>query len=127
MIYDEDDVLEAISGEQRIRCKVERCKNPAAWRTEPAKGGEPIAMCGWHVMYGGSKWGHERRGELVHVGRLAVASTEKHRSKTTHVPRLDPRGRLTPPDAEKYLLGVKYTTRLMRGSLGRLSHLRLVR
>ncbi len=120
MIYDEDDVLEPISGKTKRRCLMGDCKNYAAWMTAPMGGNEPVPMCGWCVLYGGSTWGHERRDEIVIVGRTARASAFTHRRKTTHVPQLDERGRLDLGDSEKFLLGVKYMTHVIKnGPLGK--------
>lgn len=125
MLYDEDDVLEPLVGNQHIRCKVDGCRTRASWTTEPAAGGEPLPMCGWHVLYGGSKWGEERRDEIVRVGPAVVAFAEKNRGPQTHVPPLDPRGRFADPvDAERYLKGIKDSTRVAKRLMGRIALMR---
>lgn len=119
MLLDEDNVLVAITGDQRFRCQVpDGCKERASWITEPAAGGDAIKMCAWHVFYGGSKWGIERKEEIAVAGRTIQAFALKNRGPHTDVPDLDPRGRLKPVHAERYLLGIKestgFTKRLMQ-------------
>jgi hypothetical protein len=128
MLYDEDGVLVAIVGNQRFCCQVEDekpCKNQAAWITEPVTGGAPIKMCGWHVLYGGSKWGEERKGEIVVLGPTVRAHALKYRTKTTTVPELDERGRFKDPThAERFVLGVKNTTGMARKMMRRIGVMR---
>lgn len=130
MLYDEDDLLEPITGNQRLRCQDEDgCRAQATWRTEPADGGDPVPMCAWHILYGSSRWGRERRDEIARLGRLARDFGQENRdqgSRSSHVPELDERGRLGPADAENYILGVKRTTKMARGVFRRIGGLRLL-
>lgn len=124
MILDENNELTAIAGKQRFRCKVDGCKHRACWLAEPVGGGEPITMCGWHVLYGGSKWGDERKDDIVHLGPMIQHTAMRTRTETTNVPKLDPRGRLPVEDCERFLLGVKKTTVTARRLMGRIRVLR---
>jgi hypothetical protein len=122
MLYDEDGVLLPVKTAKSIRCGCGECDRIASWETEPVSGGKPVPMCGWHVLYGGSKWGHDRRGEIALIGNAAKTQAEVHGNETSHVPILDVRGRFNDcSDADKFLMGVKFTTNLMKGTLGRLT------
>jgi hypothetical protein len=96
--------------EERKSCLV--CgRRVASWRAT-RRGGEAEPMCAWCVMYSPqSAWGYANRAELLHVGRAAQESAAR---AGKDVPELDPRGRLQPSAAERFLLGVVFTDRALR-------------
>lgn len=120
MLYVEDGELEAILVSERHRCVV--CKHDksfAAWRVEPKDGGEHVPMCSWCVMYSNqAKWGWENREELSAVGALCKTAAEQSRGRNTHVPQLDERHRIGRGDADKWMMGVQFTSRALRKKLG---------
>ena len=116
MIYDAEGVLEPLEGKTGRRCSMEGCGNYAAWKTPPRGSAEPVVMCARCVLYGGSEWGHENRKEIATVGKISRQHAMANRRKSTHVPQLDDRWRLDAADSEKFLLGVKYTTALIKRS-----------
>lgn len=108
------------------RCTCMAChRRVASWMAEqrrevPREGGRTWrqSMCGWCVLYSpSSAWGHANREELLHVGRAAQETALK--SSRGEVPVLDDRGRLAPPEAEKFLLGVAFTDRMLKQLGGR--------
>lgn len=107
------------------RCTCMACqRRVASWmalerREIPRVGGEPWrkSMCGWCVLYSPlSAWGYANREELLHVGRAVQEMALKARREG--IPVLDDRGRLAPSDAEKFLLGVVFTDRMVRRFVG---------
>ena len=79
-----------------------------------------IPMCGWCIMYSeGCQWGHEERDEILHIGR---ASQEQAAKSGKKIPSLDERGRLTPPDAERFMLGVAFTSKMLT-KVGRMARM----
>ena len=120
MLYAEEDELEAILVSERHRCAVcNHRKHFAAWRVELKVGGEMAPMCSWCVMYSNQAvWGYENREELAGVGILCKTTAEHSRGRNTHVPKLDKRHRLSRKDADKWLLGVQFTSRALRKKLG---------
>lgn len=115
MLYFDDKELEPLLSTQRCRCS--RCKERVAtWMVPLAEHEKKGPLCAWCVMYSKeSEWGYRHREELLHVGRACVGMAAQHR-KT--IPVLDELGRLSPDDAEKYMLGVAFTSRMLRGPLG---------
>lgn len=80
-----------------------------------------VPMCGWCILYSNyCKWGYESREEILHVGRAA----QEHAGKANKpIPMLDERGRLVPEDAERFLLGVAFTSKMLSkvGKMARLA------
>lgn len=115
------DEIEVNKGEAKETCAV--CeKRRAMWiavaQTPPTEDGLSIrkmdgkvSMCAWCILYSGyCQWGHEERDEILHVGRAA----QEHAAKSNKpLPALDERGRLVPEDAERFLLGVAFTSKLL--------------
>jgi len=62
----------------------------------------------------------DRRNEIALVGRSAKFLAETQGAQNAHVPILDAEGRMQHLDAERYLMGVKYTTMLVKNRLGRI-------
>lgn len=129
MLYVEENELEAILVSERHKCSVcNHRKNFAAWRVEPlgALGDERVPMCSWCVMYSNkAKWGYENREELSAVGALCKTTAERTRGKNTHVPKLDARHRLNRKEADRWLLGVQFTSRALRNKLRPVANLHL--
>ena len=119
MLYADDNELEAILVSERHRCVVcNHRKNFAAWRVELKVGGDKAPMCSWCVMYSNqAKWGYENREELSAVGVLCKTTAERSRGKNTHVPKLDARHRLDRQCADRFLLGVQFTSRALKKKL----------
>lgn len=68
-------------------------------------------MCAYCLLYSGkAQWGHDNRAELLEVGRGAQEQAAKHNKP---IPAIDERGRLHPADAEKFLMGVSFTSRMV--------------
>ena len=94
------------------------CGQKASWRL--ARGGEMAPFCGWCVLYGDSDWSRENAAELVAVGEYVKASAKFAHGKNTETPELDERHRLSPDAAERFVMGVVFTSRLLaQGPLGR--------
>ena len=88
----------------------------ATWEAEPKELGAKIQACAHCAMYSTkTAWGHKNREELLHVGRYCQVHALKHKKPP---PDIDERGRLEPAEAEKYMLGVAYST-LLFSKLGR--------
>ena len=70
-----------------------------------------MPMCGWCILYSGkSTWGYENRDEILHVGR---AAQEQALKVNRTPPELDERGRLDPEAAERFMLGVAFTVKMV--------------
>ena len=83
--------------------------------------GETKPFCGWCVMYGNSEWARLNAEELVAVGAFVRTYALKHGGPRALVPELDERHRLLPDAADRYVMGVVTTSRLLaQGQLGRL-------
>lgn len=105
-----------ILASDKIRCSM--CASRSSpWKAAKKSGDELVPMCGWCVMYAGSKWGHENRDELLYVGRTCVGIAAKHGRP---LPELDERGRLSPEAAERYMMGIAFTTRMFRSPMARI-------
>jgi len=89
---------------------VECGKRRAMWCAVDGEG-EKVSLCGWCLLYcERSKWGYERREEILYVGKAA----QEHAAKAGKViPSLDNLGRLMPEDAERFLLGVAFTSKML--------------
>jgi hypothetical protein len=124
MLFISSEELEVIPAKAGIECV--RCKERvASWRMEPVDGGEKVPFCGWCVLYGGSKWGYENREDLAWAGRYVQGEGIARQGKNTIIPMLDERHRLAPPDAEKYVMGIIFTSRILENSpLGRFTRKR---
>lgn len=73
-------------------------------------------FCAWCLMYSSmAQWGYDHRAEMLHVGRFALGMAANHGKP---VPVLDARDRLSPEDAEKFMLGVSFSSRLMVDRMG---------
>lgn len=125
------DEIEVNKTETKETCAV--CeKRRAMWfgvaQTPPTEEGLSIRkldgkvpICGWCIMYSGyCQWGHEERDEILHVGRAA----QEHAAKANKpIPMIDERGRLMPEDAERFMLGVAFTSKLLT-KMGKMARMR---
>lgn len=118
MLYFSED--EVCVNQERRYCQLclDRVGN---WKTKLKEGekeeeGGDVVVCGWCLLYSGrTRWGHENREELLEVGRAATELAAKHCKK---LPALDERARLSPGDAERFVMGVSFTSRVMVDRLG---------
>lgn len=125
LLIDDDDPLEPILGTSGTQCRVCEEKRAATWKGKLRTGEEDVPMCAWCVLYAGSDWGYRNRDEILAMGIRIRQSALAANRKRTHVPELDERHRLPPPDAEKLMLGVGWTSSHLRTKLvGALSVLR---
>lgn len=116
LFIDPDEVKVIPAG--RTRCG---CERYASWEMKD-RNGEAVPFCGWCLMYGESEWGYLNRGELSHVGGYVRAQALRSRRKGTLVPELDEMHRLDPDAADRFVMGVVFTSRLLsQGPLGRLA------
>jgi len=120
MLYiDPDEVKIVPSG--RTKC-VDCEERYASWGMKLDGGEDQVPFCGWCLMYGSSEWGRLNRDELVAVGEYVKASALARRGKNTEAPELDERHRLPPDAADRYVMGIIFTSRLLaQGPLGRLA------
>jgi hypothetical protein len=91
-----------------------RCGRTAIWHvgeSDPV-GDEGGSFCGFCLLYDveHSPWAKDNREEVLHVGRTCQGMAAMHNKP---VPSLDDRGRLGADDAEKYAMGILYTTRTL--------------
>lgn len=110
MLYlDDYEVIEA----RKHRCESQDGCNRGAGVRVLAEGGESrVALCAWHLLYGDSQWGVDNRDEVMMAGPCAVAEAKK--ASRSHVPVLDGAGRFSPQDAERFALGLIFTSRLLK-------------
>jgi len=123
LLLREKDV-EQIPAKDSVTCA--KCnKRLASWMALPRGESKRVPFCSWCLLYGGSKWGHQNREEIYFAGRYVRGTTAVARGKNTNVPVLDEEYRLSPQDAERYVMGIVFTTRRVeRGLMGRFLRLR---
>jgi len=107
----ENDEMVATSAEAGVTCEV--CgERIATWETVQTEKPTTLKVCAHCAMYSmRGAWGHRCRAELLHVGRLCQGQAMKHGRP---IPDLDERGRLEPVEAEKFMMGVAYSTLILR-------------
>jgi hypothetical protein len=116
MLIFSDAEVEPMLASKGILCSM--CgERSSPWKAAKKDGIELEPMCGWCVMYAGSAWGHDNRHELLYVGRTTLGIAVKHDKPR---PTLDERDRLSPRDAERYMMGIAFTSRMFGGSLKRI-------
>lgn len=98
------------------RCICALChERKATWGTKLLSG-EGASLCAYCLLYSGkTEWGHDNRAELLEVGRAAQELAVKHAKP---LPMLDERGRLHPADAEKFVMGVSFTSKMVVDRFG---------
>jgi len=99
---------------EKVPCLLCRSK-VATWEVRLLSD-ERVCVCAYCLLYSGkTKWGHENRKELLEVGRAAQQLAAKHRQP---IPEIDQRGRLNSFDAEKFIMGVSFTSRMVLDRMG---------
>lgn len=112
MLFIEAEEVEVIPAKDGIKCSC--CKERvASYKMEPQGGGERQPFCGWCVLYGGTRWGHENRDELAWSGRYVQQEGKRSRAKHVVIPMLDELGRLDAVSAERYVMGILFTSKLL--------------
>jgi len=112
MLYFTDDQVHVCK--EKHPC-AECRERKATWVTTLLDGSE-VNVCAFCLLYSGkTEWGHDNRAELVEVGRAAQEQAAKFRKP---LPMLDDRGRLHPADAEKFVMGVSFTSRMVVDRFG---------
>lgn len=101
--------------EEKRRCKV--CKErKATWVAKLRETEDETFVCAHCLMYSNeTQWGYDNRAELLDVGRAVVEQAVKSRKS---LPTLDKRGRLSPDNAEKFIMGVSFTSRMIVDRFG---------
>lgn len=112
------DEYEVIEASKHVCKSREGCGRKASIRLQAVGTGDWVDFCAWHAMYGESKWASDNEGEIALVGSLSLMSAKKSMGRKVHVPALDGHGRLSADDAEKFMLGVLFTTRMLRRGIG---------
>lgn len=103
-----EDQVKPFAVKSMVRCSV--CgERPSTWSMALIGELDASPVCGWCAMYSGTQWGHDNRDELLHVGRACVGMAAQHDKP---IPHLDERGRLSPQDAERYMMGIAFTSRM---------------
>jgi hypothetical protein len=98
------------------RCFCALCHDRKATWSVKLLSGDRASVCAYCLMYSGkTEWGHDNRSELLDVGRAAQEQAAKFRKP---LPMLDKRGRLHPADAEKFLMGVSFTSHMVVDRFG---------
>lgn len=73
---------------------------------------EVAEFCAYCLMYSGqTQWGYDNRDELLMTGMAAKEMAAKHNQP---MPVLDERGRLSPDDASKFMMGVVFTSKMVK-------------
>lgn len=120
MLYiDPGEVTVIPTGPTVCACCQER---KASWAMLRVGGTDREPLCGWCVLYGDSQWGKLNADELVAAGEYVRAYALSTQRKSTVVPELDERHRLPPDAADRYVMGIVFSSRLLaQGPLGRLA------
>lgn len=73
---------------------------------------ETIEVCGWCALYSmTTAWGVELREEILHAGRYCQLRAVQYKKDVSD---LDERGRLEPPEAERYMLGIAFSSKMLK-------------
>jgi len=114
-------LITIVAEEVRLLKDREACvvcgRRSASWSVDVENDGtiEKRPMCAWCVMYSNeSVWGQGNKVELAEVGMAAQETALKVKRPP---PRLDELRRLSPEDAEKFMLGVVMTSNMIRRML----------
>jgi len=93
-----------------MRCS--SCKEQQATLWASLRDGDGSgAFCAHCVLYSGkTQWGHDNRDEILDIGRAAQELAGKHGKP---MPVIDERGRLFPEDANRFMLGVIFTEKML--------------
>jgi hypothetical protein len=117
MLAFSSEEVEPILASSKTRC--ESCgERTSGWKAWKVGGDARVPVCGWCLMYAAdSQWGQDNKVELLHVGRLCVGMAAQHNRP---IPELDERGRLGHVEAERFMMGVAFTSRMFVGALARI-------
>lgn len=111
LCFTEAEMAPIQASEKRI-CQA--CNDsPATWKG-PKWGNttETIEVCGWCSLYSmTTAWGVGLREEILHVGRYCQLRAMQFDKE---IPDLDERGRLKPPEAERYMLGIAFSSMMLK-------------
>jgi hypothetical protein len=111
LYFDDNEVHVCQESQPCAECR----ERKATWVAKLLTGDE-ASLCAFCLLYSGkTEWGHDNRGELLEVGRAAQEQAAKFRKP---LPLLDERGRLHPADAEKFVMGVSFTSRMVVDRFG---------
>ena len=112
MLYFKDEDVRAC--EEKCICTL--CRGRAGTWSAKLLTGKRASVCAYCLLYSGkAEWGHDNRAEILEVGR---ASQEQAARFHKPLPMIDERGRLHPADAEKFVMGVSFTSRMVVDRFG---------
>jgi hypothetical protein len=112
MLYFNQDEVHVC--EEKANCAL--CRERKATWSAKLLTGDRASVCAYCLLYSGkTEWGHDNRAELLEVGRATQEQAAKFRRP---LPALDERGRLHPADAEKFAMGVSFTSRMVVDRFG---------
>jgi hypothetical protein len=120
MLYVEPKEIEVVPADRRTICVACR-ERQASWRMKVMAGGFG-EFCGWCALYSGeTRWAHENRDEVAHLGEYVRGMAMKSVSKSVVVPELDGHHRLDQDTAERQIMAIIFTSRMLAaGPFGRL-------
>jgi hypothetical protein len=122
MLFVEPDEIEIIPAG---RTKCQACEGRyASWRMGTTEA--PMIkrdLCGWCALYDQkTAWAHDNREELAHVGEMVLGYARRSVNKKAVIPELDDQHRLDPDAADRFFMGVVFTSRMLgSGPLGRMT------
>jgi len=111
MLYFAADEIEPQKAGEREKCFL-CCDRVGTWKAplKSKKRGKEL-VCAYCFLYRPeSKWGYENRHQLLHIGRFCRQVAFEYGKVG---PALDERGRLCPEDAERLVLGVSVTSKVV--------------
>lgn len=112
MLFIDSKEVEVIPAKDGVKCSC--CEERvASYKMEPKDGGEWRPFCGWCVLYGGTRWGHENRDELAWAGRYVQQEGKRSQGRRVVIPMLDEVGRLDAESAERYVMGILFTSKIL--------------
>ncbi len=128
MLHFLDGEFEVVpASDARLICSdgtaTKKCKRMASWKTRLRDQEELVPFCGCCVLYGHSQWGYDNRDELRFIGEFVRATALDSLGKNTLVPELDARHRLQWRDAERYVMGIVFTSRTLVVSFARVAQI----
>lgn len=116
MLYFAADEVTAQKAGEREKCFLCSDRIGTWWAPIRGEKSEKCLVCAHCLLYRPeSKWAYENRHQLLHIGRFCRDVAVEYGKNG---PDLDERGRLCPEDAEKLVLGVSVTSKLVSRKLG---------
>lgn len=111
MLFFPANEVKAQPAGERVRCWVCEKNIGTWWGPANCKARQRILCCAHCLLYRPeSRWGYENRHEILHIGRFCQNVAAEYGNTG---PALDARGRLCPEDAERLVLGVSVTSKLI--------------